>query len=600
MCRTTCDTDYFWTGRCQVDDFSDLLAALTPQPRTAIEETLLSTAAGVLGKKDDKWAPYRDDPVAYAHDVLGVKYLAQRDEDMLMQLAAPHDDIWHGKMAIQTGVNYGKTHKLGILTNWFFDARGPCIIPTTAPSDSTVKDLLWKEVRVQRGRADPKWGIGPKDFIGPSAPRMERNKEWWAAGYVASKGENFKGRHTHRMMFIFDEAVGLNELYFRATKTMYKPDGNMLWICAYNPTETSSVMYSEVMAIDSEWIVWELSSLEHPNILAGLRGEPPPIPAAVDLGQLMAGIKDDCEEIDGDPDPARDFQFPPGGKWWRPGGAFESEFLGRWPSEDEAALWSDAAWNAITQPLKWSDIVIPVDEIPVLGGDVARKGTNRTALPVMWGNYLVHFESKQGLNTMQTSGRCVELVTEWAERANVGRRAAKLPELSPRQIPMNIDDDGIGGAVVDRLRELGYLVYAINAQTPPSRPHRYPDKRSELWFDTRARARRKMLFLGLMPKRVLDQLKLQAKAPLWCVNSQGQREIESKERMMQRLDGKSPDGMDGLNLACRRSELQVAEMIDVPHLPLHHRFQQQVPEERHRMGPSEQRRPRRSLFGQGR
>lgn len=903
----------------------------------------------VVPQERNLFAPYRDDPVGYAHDVLGVKFLSSMQVNALQIIASPHDDDWHGKLAIGTGVNFGKSFFLGVVVNWFYDARGPCIIPTTAPSQQSVNDLLWKEVRILRGRADPKWGIGPKDFIGPSAPRMERTKEWWAAGYVAAKGENFKGRHTDRMLFAMDEAVGLAELYFRATKTMFKPDGNMLWICAYNPTDTSSVMYSEIMQIDSDWLVLEMSSLEHPNVLAELRGEPAPIPPAVSKGQLEAAIKDDCEEIDGTPDLTRDFEWPPdSGKWYRPGPAFEGEFLGRWPSEDEAALWSDAAWSAITQPLKWSDVSIPVDEIPRIGCDVARKGMNRTATSVVWGNYLVCFESKQGVNTMQTSGRLIELAAEWAEKANVARAQAGLPPLYTRNIPMKIDDDGVGclapgtpvlttdgwvpvenvlpgtqifskdkngkvvietvfenrrhsstailksgiyefsfahflpyktrkehkwqmgswdailekrcvwfdtdfqwegkdtdvimpthrivmphggtrtyreesvlkgdafceflgwflsegstdgryilltqkqakgrkriekmladldvsystkitsggattymighqslkkwlelncyrfgderavfrkkipdyvgeqtprriglfldaythgdgffrkkdrtreiscstermvgqlqtlflktnrsanvfvharkgstgtiygrtfvrtadnyriaerknnastfriqpvqerygdvyelrisgssklfmvkfsdeqpfwvhnGGVVDRLREQGMMVYAIGAATPPSRPNRYPDKRSELWFETRRRARMGMLFLGLIPKRTLDQLKLQAKAPMWTVNSAGQREVERKEAMMARLDGKSPDGMDSLNLACYTIDVRTAELVDVTNLPLHHRFEQQSERNRQSFGEREHKRPRRSLFGQGR
>ena len=263
-------------------------------------------------------------------------------------------------------------------------------------------------------------------------------------------------------------------------------------------------------------------------------------------------------------------------------------------------MWSDAAWAAITQPLRWEDVRIPADEIPQLGCDVARFGMNRTAIGVGWGNYLVHFESKQGQNTMQTAGRLLELAEQWAEKANPIRKLAGLPPIYSRNVPIKIDDDGVGGGSTDRLRELGMLVRPIGAATPPSRPHRYPDKRSELWFDTRARARKGMLFLGLMPKRVLDALKLQAKAPLWKVNSQGQREVERKEQMAQRLDGKSPDGMDAINNTFYVSGIEVAELVDIPHQPLHHRFQQQSEPDRHVMGRAEPRRPRRSLFGQGR
>ena len=102
------------------------------------------------------------------------------------------------------------THLAAMVTNWMFDTFNPSLTMTTAPSKRDVEDLLWKEVRMQRLRA----GLSD-DFIGPSAPEMRTGPDHYAKGYTAARGESFQGRHDANMMFIFDEALAVNETYWR-------------------------------------------------------------------------------------------------------------------------------------------------------------------------------------------------------------------------------------------------------------------------------------------------------------------------------------------------------------------------------------------------
>jgi len=80
------------------------------------------------------------------------------------------------------------------------------------------------------------------------------------------------------------------------------------------------------------------------------------------------------------------------------------------------------------------------------------------------------------------------------------------------------------------------------------RPNDYKNKRSELWFQTADRARTGQLSLSRLDKGTLDRLRQQALAPEYKINSQGQRELEPKDKMKERLK-RSPDDMDALNLA---------------------------------------------------
>ncbi len=545
------------------DDIKSILADLTPEPLSLVESARQDAAALFCPPGEGKFSKYRYDALGYFRDVLKAKFLSEMQKKYLHLISQPADEEWHRKLAVGTGINFGKSWLGGGTTNWYYDSWGPCLVPTTAPSQQSVKDLLWKEVRLQRIRADAKWSIGTSDFIGPQATEMRRAPDWWARGYVAAKGENFKGRHVENMCFLFDEAVGLMELYFRMTKTMFKPNTSHLWVCFYNPTDTASPMYQEINRPDSDWMVLEMSSLEHPNVLAGLRGEELPIPAAVSLEQLEEGIKDDCEPVDIEDKTATDFEWPPAsGRWWKPGPSFEGEYLGRWPSSDETALWSDALWKAITKPLRWEDAVIPVEEIPRIGCDVAYMGAAKTSIHVVWGDYSIHQESKGGQQPMRTVGRLVELADEWAEKCNKERLKHGMQPIAGKNIPIKVDDTGIGGGVVSRLRELRYNVWAVGAAEKAMRMNRYPNKRSELWFMTRDRAKLGKVHLGLLPYRILVEMRKQAFAPLWSLNSAGQREVERKELTEARL-GTSVDLLDGMNLGYYLIDLKSPEIIKV-------------------------------------
>jgi hypothetical protein len=575
------------------DDFFDMFKVSSSG--NLCEKMLMEAADTLSPLKESIFHKYRYDALGYFKDVLKAKYLSEAQIKVLQLVSTPANENWHRKLALGASISYGKSYLGGGLTNWYFDSWGPSIVATTAPSQQSVVDLLWKEVRIQRDRADTKWGIGSQDFIGPQAPAMKRAPDWWAKGYVASKGENFKGRHVDNMMFVFDEAVGLSEMYFRMTKGMFKPNTSHLWIALYNPTDTSSAMYQEICRPDSDWEVIELSALTHPNILASLRGEPEPIPAAVSLEQVMNGIKEECEPIHVSEKTATDFEFPPdSGKWYKPGSVFQGDFMGRWPSSDESAIWSDSLWKAITVPLKWEDVRIAAEEIPRIGCDVAYLGSAKTSIHVSWGDYSVHQEHKGGQNPMRTVGRLIELADEWAEKCNQARKHTDAKPICGKHIPIKVDDLGIGSGVTCRLRELGYNVYPVSASENAFKTNRYRNKRSELWFMTRDRAKEGHLHLGLLHPKVIADLRKQAMAPLWELQSDGRREVEKKEATEARL-GCSPDFMDGMNLSYYSIEMRTAEVMQIETPGYLERAKERVDERK--MAWRGNREGRRGLFG---
>jgi hypothetical protein len=402
-----------------------------------------------------------------------------------------------------------------------------------------VKDVLWKEIRLQRGILER------ADFAGPRAALLYDKPNHYAKGYTAEKGESFQGRHDLRMLFVFDEAIGVDPMYWVTTKTMFKPGGQHAWLAIFNPTDTSTQAFLEYSALDDRqpWTIIQMSCLEHPNIAAESRGERPQFPNAISLAQLDEGLRELCDPVLPGEQKIMDVEWPPGsGRYLHPGAEAEARWLGRWPSDSTKSPWSQALWQSALRELPE-----PNDVLHEIGCDVAREGDDWTAIHVRRGPVSVAHHTYQKRDTMWTVGRLIELARYYA--AICSREHPQRHVIRPEDILLKVDSIGFGSGVVDRLAEQGYNVCPIDATSAVvSRPGDYKNKRSELWFQAAERARAGQLSLCRLDKRTLEKLKHQALAPEYKINSAGQRELEPKDKMKERLR-RSPDDMDAVNLA---------------------------------------------------
>jgi hypothetical protein len=80
----------------------------------------------------------------------------------------------------------------------------------------------------------------------------------------------------------------------------------------------------------------------------------------------------------------------------------------------------------------------------------------------------------------------------------------------------------------------------------------YKNTRSELWFSTVDLARSGAVDLTRLPQETLQYLRSQALSPVWEMDSAGRRVVEEKKMTKKRL-GRSPDGMDAMNLCYRNT-----------------------------------------------
>lgn len=551
----------------------------------------------------DKLALYQRDPVAYAEEVLRIKKWYEVQKDILRALVLPPY-----RVMVKSGHSVGKTFLAAIAVNWSYDCFDPGVTITTAPTERDVVDLLWAEVRSQRQRA------GLKDeFIGHASPEMRTKgrADHYAKGFTAREGTSFQGRHPGHLVFVFDEAGGVIAQYWTTTNTMHKPEPGHAWLTILNPTDTSCRAFQEERMGDwvnqygdkcrdtdegaewqPKWKVFTMSCLDHPNIT----GKGPMIEEAVSKAQVDTWVTDWTEEVrKGEDAKATDIEWPIGsGIIRRPGPEFQSRVLGVWPSEDSHSVWSDAVWEAIAAPV--TAVTFPVNEIPEIGADLSSGGSNMTAIHGRWGPYSLFHDEHQGWSGPRKKGQIIKMAHDLAERYDQVCRELKLGReaLDPRRIRIKIDDAAGGWDMIGYLKEQGYNAVGINSsQTDGVDTSRYPKMRSQLWFQTVRKAEAGLVKLGLLPRRTIEKLKTQAMAPSWELDGAGRRTVEEKDVTIEKL-GRSPDGLDALNLAYLSFNWAPPKMIQVERQPLYPQrdtFQAAQP----RVTPQ---RKRRGLFGQ--
>lgn len=452
---------------------------------------------------------YADNPVGYAADILQVHWWQK-------QVEIAESLIEHKRVFVKASHSVGKSFLAAGLVNWFYDTFDPSVTLTTAPTAQQVRDVLWKEVRVQRkGRA----GLQPK------APRLESSADHFALGFTASSGDAFQGRHESHVLIVFDEATGIDGAYWDAAESMMTGP-HCYWLAIMNPTDTATRAYEEELS--GKWHVITVSALEHPNLLAALSGEPVPYPSAVSLGWVRDRITEWCTPISLSEKRSGDIDFE--GGLYRPGPLFEARVLGRWPTAGSTSVWTEAMWQAsvIRQPLGDSD---PLQ----IGCDVARFGDDFTSILVRRGNCALHHETHNGWDTVQTAGRLKELAKQYSS-----------PFEEPMRVPIHIDDDGVGGGVVDN-KGFWHFIPVSGAQTALQAAD-YPNKRSELWFACAERADEGRLDLSRLSPASHALIRRQVMAPTWKLDAQGRRVVEPKADTKKRI-GRSPDDADALNLA---------------------------------------------------
>jgi hypothetical protein len=200
--------------------------------------------------------------------------------------------------------------------------------------------------------------------------------------------------------------------------------------------------------------------------------------------------------------------------------AYRIRVLGEFAvADDDTLIAAEIVDSAMTRDVSGTE-----HDVMVYGVDVARFGSDRSALCKRRGNVVIEVKSWGGLDLMQLVGAIVN-------EANIDR---------PDEIC--VDTIGLGSGVADRLREMGYNVRDVNvAETSAMNPNANR-LRDELWLSVRD-------WLSTRGVKIPNDASLRHElvAPRYTFTSTGKIVVESKD-LMRKRGMRSPDLADALCL----------------------------------------------------
>jgi hypothetical protein len=218
--------------------------------------------------------------------------------------------------------------------------------------------------------------------------------------------ESLAGVHSEHVLLVADEASGIPEEVFESAAGSMSTE-NACTLLLGNPVRTSGFFYKTQTQLTDSWKTMRVSCVESPLV-------------------------------------SEDFLRDMAQRYGELSNAYRVRVLGEFPTVDDESYIPmglvEEAFERDVEPYSGS--------MSVWGLDVARFGTDASALVKRKGNVVYDIRTWRGLDLMELCGA-----------VNAEIAAARFDE-KPDQIL--VDSIGLGSGVVDRLRELGLPARGVN------------------------------------------------------------------------------------------------------------------------------------------
>lgn len=408
----------------------------------------------------------------------------------------------------------GKDWTTAKVVCWFITSYEDSIAITTAPTDRQVRLLLWGEIARDKARSKvelpgrlnlTEWKIGPGHY---------------AIGFKSKDQdpERFAGFHAKHLLYAVDEASGVPDTIFEAIEGgMSGGDARLLMIG--NPLQAGGQFYR---AHHNERKL-------HKTIQIGFQDSPNYLGKNPDGSWVTEG------ELRGK------FFIQPGWaeemrqKWGEDNPLYQARVLGQFPAEGVntliSLLWIMAAQESgDVQGRRFAHVPRQ------MGVDVARFGGDESSLYIRSGAKYIHHEAWTSRDTMFTANRVFRAIEEHDVKT------------------VCVDGVGVGGGVVDRLREMQedgkikadvqLLDVQVGMAPPLGDEMKYAQLRDFLWWNLRQAFKE-----GQVSELPEDEtLAGQLSGILYAYDTKGRLKVESKDDMKKRgMD--SPDRAEAMMLA---------------------------------------------------
>lgn len=461
----------------------------------------------------------------HSYEAYSKNYLKQLPTPQQLEIARLLDEPPY-KVLVPSANNVGKTWLMGSYARYKYQKHNPGEVLITATTAGQVRDGVFKEIRSSMP-------LLPGIF--PRATRVESAPNHYIHGYTSANADAFQGRHSLFLTLLFDEGTGIHPLIWERAGTMFGGVQGHSWLVTYNPNDPSTPPYAEEES--GGWHTVRLNALEHPNTLAELRGEAPPIPSAIRLTRILDRIATECEPTakpsPGSPEELFTFEFPANtGFYWKPiTGAFEAQVLGRWPLINTESIISPTLVDMAFRKGFQLNPEWPL----VISCDVARFGSDSTVFVLRRGPCILAIEKVQKRNCKWIVERLAELLHQYA-----------LPE-ERSSVPIVIDETGgYGGGVIDFA--VGMRIIPVNFSSASPQELVTVNMRSHLWFNMAEFLRIGGVDISRLDPAMVGVMRKELSAARYRFDERGRKRVEPKTQIKQRL-GYSPDIADAIALS---------------------------------------------------
>ena len=420
---------------------------------------------------------YANDPVLFVREALKAEPLPWQ-EAFLRSVAAKERRI-----SVRAGHGVGKSTACSWALIWHMCTRFPQKAVVTAPTSAQLFDALYSELKAWVNKLPPalrdSFEVFSDRIVLKGAPESSFIS---ARTSSAERPEALAGVHSENVLLVVDEASAVPEAVFEAAAgSMSGHSASTILIS--NPTRNSGLFYKTHHELAADWKRMHVSCLENPLV-----------------------SDDFVRQIDA--------------TYGRESNAFRIRVLGEFAlADDDTLIPADLIDGAIGR-----DVSVSPNEPLIYGLDVARFGTDRTALCKRKGNVVLGVTSWGGLDLMQTVGQVVN----------------EAKKDGPEEIC--IDTIGLGSGVADRLREMGFNIRDVNVAESSAMNPNASRLRDDLWLSVKE-------WLATKAVRLPDDrtLRHELVAPRYTFTSTGKIVVESKDSMRKR-GMRSPDLADSLCL----------------------------------------------------
>jgi len=326
------------------------------------------------------------------------------------------------QIAVSSGHGIGKTALISWIILWFMSTRPNPQVIVTANTETQLNTKTWRELaKWNKLSVNKSWFV----WTATKFYHVAHPETWFAAAipWSIARSESFAGAHEKHVLMIFDEASAIHDVIWETAEGAMTTAGAM-WIAFGNMTRNTGRFSECFKKFRHRWITKTVDSRTAKK---------------ADKTQIDKWVEDYGEDSDFVRVRVRGLEPRRG----------SNQFI----SSETVELCKKYNAEGFEQFAK------------ILGVDVARFGDDQTVLRIRQGRKVFNAKKYRGLDTMQTADKVVEVVN------------AEHPDY------VMIDGVGVGGGVVDRLKQLGHgkLIIDVNAGSKPINDKKYFNKRAEMW-----------------------------------------------------------------------------------------------------------------------